>query len=223
MHCVATLGPLAQLLAMGSWSVDVTTVLAREHRIGKQSPLRPPKALLKQYFIVLREASSQATWAAAMSRVPNRSRASSVRAPVPAEFMLQALAATRHARSVRRAVSDEFLMSVASFLEHSSLPGAGLLQRPIGTGTGTPVAGRAGQDGQPQPKQKFRGMTPTNLVSARLRLDVCAMLAQRVISKAEPCFRYLCYDASPQRGGREVMCTRENRAGQCGHCQPCGH
>ena len=55
----------------------------------------------------------------------------------------------------------------------------------------------------------FKVPDPRILERARIRLDVCAMLTHRIVAKSEPAFRYLFFDASPQRSGREVFATCE--------------
>ena len=191
--------PLAELLVCRKWPVDVTTVVLRNTTRSWKPPLLPPRSLL---LSMLRSVQPQEPyrWQQHATAAKPFFQSSTMSTVAPAydsrhlydsRQVVAVLRASRHCRSLKEAVKPETISDLG-LLVSAHFGRQEVLSLGQGQGQGWKVPG--------EKVIRF----------ARRRLDVCAMLAHRVLSKSVLAFHYLAFDASPQRSGREVFCTYEH-------------
>ena len=177
--------PVASAIVRRKWMLDVTAVVQRATQWRWKAPVQPPDTLVRLYKRWLREAGGipGASW---------ESRPVRGRPPVYGP----------HRQAAHLQVS-QFLSSqrnVGGALE-AARRALAIADRDVAQG-GHGAAEVAGGSAAGMP------LSWSTVARARAILDVSAMLAQRQCM-ATGRFRYLFFDASPQRSGREVFCCAE--------------
>ena len=179
--------PLAQLFAIGHWSVDVTAIVPRMTDQLWQPPVMPPRSMLQ----MLRKACStpesdigvhSALSASAASSVAYHnetvkwnSATSSVPRPYDSAHIIRALIAARHLK--QQGTTPEASKDFLEFMfpnqpeQQESLDARG-----------------------------FQAPKQTLMHKARPRFDIAAMISYREMYRRRgPFYRYIASDASPQR------------------------
>ena len=182
--------PMAYKVVHRQWGVDMTTVRMRERKLRWLPPVRPPTHAKMAYLQWVAN-NTYLLWS--VDTLPPAPVATCLpphsAGPRPAfdsRHVVNMVRATRGARNVRGAFLEENFRSLMLSLFPDKLSSMDQFQ-----------------DGS------FKVPSQQVLESGRIRLDICAMLTHRVLAKSEPAFRYLFFDASPQRSGREVFATCE--------------
>ena len=184
--------PLAKAIVCRKWSVDVTTLLFRDFKQRWRPPLLPPRfavlAFLREARLHKVQTHCNAVEGQAVECIPSVVRRGYEDSVAPrmfsSQFVIAALRASCRSRAVRDALTKEQLQTYAVLMQ-TRWPA---VEVPLGI--------------------HLPGYN--TLRKARTRLDICAMLANRAIAKHTQCFRYLAFDASPQKRGRAIICTMEH-------------
>ena len=176
--------PLAQLFALGHWSVDVTAIVARNNDQSWTPPVMPPRSLLKTlrklavkrgFAIERRLAPSDVTHPVHNQNVKWNSATSSVPRPFHTEHILRALIAGKWLKQQRN--SGQAARDNLDFMFPNQPELLAALER----------------RGWKAPKKSL-------MHNARPRFDIAAMISNRELyRRTGPFFRYIASDASPQQ------------------------
>ncbi|MCP4244934.1 MAG: hypothetical protein GY772_30700 [bacterium] len=187
--------PVGLAIVHGRWPVELSPVLRRGGPEASQAPVRPPKKVRRAYLAWVRRnpASQRSARAASGPGEAWRVVAQGCVKRYCADHIVQALRCTRHLHSQRnRAFVQDMLALVLG---------------PQGVAS----AAREWLEAQ-----CLEVPSRTCLLRARPRLDVAAMaLWRNWYAASGPVFRYVAFDASPQRSGLEVFGAAERVIRQC--------
>ena len=183
---------LGQLILCNKWMVDVTSVHPRAAGLRWDPPLMPRHCDILKYMKAIGSGDVQTILQP--SSAPHCAHPTSLQfkkeqnqGKWDSRHLVAALRASQHCRRGKSTFAKGFLQYMLAYIFPS----------------------RHSEDMLAAMAPDFKAPSPTTMVNARLRLDVCAMLANRALFKKQPTLRYLFSDASPQRSGNEVFCACE--------------
>ncbi len=187
--------PVATAIVERKWTLDVTVLVQRATKRRWAAPVQPPALLVQQYKRWLVRSGGipapadpvGAPNAVSKKRKHGRREVHEFRLQVACLKVSQFVMAQRHVPAAV-AASAELMGAVGAAQQDTGTVGAA-----CGPGPGSALS---------------VPLSWSTILRARTRLDVCAMLAQRRSGAAND-YRYLFFDASPQRSGREVFCCVE--------------
>ena len=184
--------PLACKIVHGHWAVDITKIVSRERTVRWLPPIRPSSQVKREYMHWVAQNQEKLWSETSPDTVPvQTSREPKGPGQIPgwdSRHIVNAVRFAEAGKSQREAMSEEYFHTTMKFLFPNNVQE--MIDKLRGTGFDYPI-------------------DHTTIENARIRLDVCSMLAHRTVSKSNPSYRYLFFDASPQRSGREVFATCE--------------
>ncbi len=191
-HAWRVWSPLGLCIVHGQCPVQLSAVLQRADQRAWRPPVHPPRAVRRAYLAWVKEhglavrPASAASAASAQGEPPIRSRHGCIVKYRP-DHLVQALRCTRHLRSQG---NRAFVGDVLGFVFGAGHVASALRQYLEAESVDVPPR--------------------TTLLRARPRLDVAAMgLWRQWYLDNGPVFRYVAFDASPQRSGLEVFGAAE--------------
>ena len=176
---------LARALCSGRWPVDASPLAQRQKKPLRQAPALPS---VRTQRCFLAEDVPQPHLSEHTQRViandGHRQARGEKRRRVSPTRLIRSLRSCRHVSSLENAESN--VKDAVAFAFGDDAPGV--------------VALQATRDNMPSRWTLCRGM---------IRFDVASMLVHREWSLTSTTFRYVGYDASPQRPGMEIFVTNE--------------